>query len=55
MSKGFYFIGLALFCLPLCLGSCSDLHGSANGKSRIIRNDTVNVNYGGNVSKSFSS
>ena len=49
------FFGLVLFCLPFCFSSCSDLHGTANGKSRIIRNDTVNVNYGGNVTKSFSS
>ena len=47
MFKGFYFIGLVLFCLPFCLGSCSTLHGNAEGKSVIVRNDTINVNYGG--------
>ena len=55
MSKGFYFIGLFLFCLTFCLGSCSNLHGTANGKSHIIRIDTVNVNYGGTVTKSYQS
>ena len=53
MSKGFYLIGLVLFCLTFCLGSCSTLHGSAEGKSHIIRTDTVNVNYGGSVTKSY--
>ena len=54
MSKGFiYFIGLVLFCLPFCLGSCSTLHGTAEGKSVIVRNDTINVNYGGSVTKSY--
>ena len=52
MSKGFYFIGLVLFCLTFCLGSCSTLHGTAEGKSVIVRNDTINVNYGGSVTKS---
>ena len=49
MSKGFYFIGLVLFCLPFCLGSCSALHGAVNGNSHIVRSDTVNVNYGGSL------
>ena len=53
MSKGFYFIGLVLFCLPFCLGSCSTLHGNAEGKSVIVRNDTINVSYGGSVTKSY--
>ena len=53
MSKGFYFIGLVLFCLTFCLGSCSTLHGTAEGKSVIVRNDTINVNYGGSVTKSY--
>ena len=53
MSKGFYLIGLVLFCLTFCLGSCSTLHGTAEGKSVIVRNDTINVNYGGSVTKSY--
>ena len=53
MSKGFYFIGLVLFCLPFCLGSCTTLHGTADGKSVIVRNDTIKVQYGGSVSKSY--
>ena len=53
MSKGLYFLGF-VFCLTLLLGSCSNSNGTLNGKSRIVRIDTVNVNYGGTVSKSFS-
>ena len=53
MSKGFCFVGFVLFCLPFCLGSCSTLHGTADGKSVIVRNDTIKVQYGGSVSKSF--
>ena len=52
MSKGFCFVGL-VFCLTLFLGSCSTLHGSADGKSVIVRTDTIKVQYGGSVSKSF--
>ena len=53
MSKGFYFIGLVLLCLTFCFGSCSTLHGTADGKSVIVRNDTITVNYGGSVTKSY--
>lgn len=35
------------------LGSCTTLHGTADGKSIIVRNDTITVNYGGTVSKSY--
>ena len=49
MSRVFCFLGL-VFCLTLFLGSCSTLHGSADGKSVIVRNDTINVQYGGSVS-----
>ena len=54
MSKGFIFlIGLVLFCLSFSLGSCSTLHGTADGKSVIVRNDTIKVQYSGSVSKSL--
>ena len=53
MSKGFCFVCLVLFCLTFCFGSCSTLHGTADGKSVIVRNDTIKVQYGGSVSKSF--
>lgn len=39
------------FVATLC--SCSTLHGTAEGKSVIVRNDTINVRYGGSVSKSY--
>ena len=53
MSKCFCFIGLVLFCLMFCFGSCSTLHGTAEGKSIIVRNDTIKVNFGGSVTKSY--
>lgn len=42
-----------VFSFVALLGSCTSLHGTADGKSVIVRNDTVVVNYGGSVSKSF--
>lgn len=41
------------FSLLAVLGSCNTLHGTADGKSVIVRNDTIQVNYGGSVSKPY--
>lgn len=41
------------FSFVALLGSCTTLHGTAEGKSVVVRNDTITVSYGGSVSKSY--
>ncbi len=41
------------FSCVVVFGSCTTLHGTAEGKSLVVRNDTIVVNYGGTVSKSY--
>lgn len=45
---------LVLFFSFICLlGSCNNLHGTAHGRSVIVRIDTVHVNYDGSVSQPY--